>query len=105
MASAFFQTPLWGERIYTLARTFWYKEPEPKPTPPKMQIFTGRGSMTVMTWEACIYQFERTASRRKLENRKQVCSLLDCLADVALEYSRKVNTNDDSNALRQAALQ
>ncbi|CAC5388154.1 unnamed protein product [Mytilus coruscus] len=69
---------------------------------PKMQIFNGRGSIT---WEAFIYQFERTADRRQWENRKKVCRLLDCLSDVALEYARKVNTNDDSKALRKALKQ
>ncbi|CAC5403864.1 unnamed protein product [Mytilus coruscus] len=63
------------------------------PQLPKMQIFNGRGSIT---WEAFIYQFERTAGRRQWENRKKVYRLLDCLADVALEYARKVNTDDDS---------
>ncbi|CAC5367200.1 unnamed protein product [Mytilus coruscus] len=67
-----------------------------------MQIFNGRGSIT---WEAFIYQFERTAGRRQWENRKKVCRLLDCLADVALEYARKVNTDDDSKALRKALKQ
>ncbi|CAC5393429.1 unnamed protein product [Mytilus coruscus] len=38
------------------------------PRLPKMQIFNGRGSMT---WEAFIYQFERTAGRRQWENRKK----------------------------------
>ncbi|CAC5363460.1 unnamed protein product [Mytilus coruscus] len=70
------------------------------PQLPKMQIFNGRGSIT---WEAFIYQFERTAGRRQWENRKKVCRLLDCLADVVLEYARsKVNTDDDSKALRKA---
>ncbi|CAC5372365.1 unnamed protein product [Mytilus coruscus] len=69
---------------------------------PKMQIFNGRESIT---WEAFIYQFERTASRRQWENRKKVCRLLDCLADVALEYACKVNTDDDSKALRKALKQ
>ncbi|CAC5392096.1 unnamed protein product [Mytilus coruscus] len=36
---------------------------------------------------------------------KKVCRLLDCLADVALEYARKVNTDDDSKALRKALKQ
>ncbi|CAC5420007.1 unnamed protein product [Mytilus coruscus] len=72
------------------------------PQLPKMQIFNGRGSIT---WEAFIYQFERTAGRRQWVNRKKVCRLLDCLADVALEYARKVNTDDDSKALRKALKQ
>ncbi|CAC5369561.1 unnamed protein product [Mytilus coruscus] len=72
------------------------------PQLPKMQIFNGRGSIT---WEAFIYQFERTAGRRQWENRKKVCRLLDCLADVALEYARKVNKDDDSKALRKALKQ
>ncbi|CAC5400241.1 unnamed protein product [Mytilus coruscus] len=50
------------------------------PQLPIMQIFNGRGSMT---WVAFIYQFERTASRRQWENRKQVCSLVDCMVDIA----------------------
>ena len=43
-----------------------------------------------------IYQFEQTAGRRQWENMEKVCRLLDCLADVDLEYTRMVNTNDDS---------
>ncbi|CAC5356423.1 unnamed protein product [Mytilus coruscus] len=54
------------------------------PQLPKMQIFNGRGSIT---WEEFIYQFERTAGRRQWENRKKVCRLLDCLADVALDVT------------------
>lgn len=72
------------------------------PQLPKMQVFTGRG---FLTWEAFIYQFERTAGRRQWENRKKVCRLLDCLADVALEYARKVNIDDDYKALRKALKQ
>ncbi|CAC5415783.1 unnamed protein product [Mytilus coruscus] len=50
-------------------------------------------------------QFERTAGRRQWENKKKVCRLLDCLADVALEYARKVNIDDDYKALRKALKQ
>lgn len=72
------------------------------PQLPKMQVFNGRGSLT---WEAFIYQFERTAGRRQWLDRKKVCRLLDCLTDVALEYARKVNIGDDYKALRKAMKQ
>ncbi|CAC5415863.1 unnamed protein product [Mytilus coruscus] len=58
-----------------------------------------------LTWEAFIYQFDRTAGRGQWENRKKVCRLLDCLADVALEYARKANIDDDYKALRKALKQ
>lgn len=34
-----------------------------------------------------------------------MCRLLDCLTDVALEYARKVNTDDDYKSLRRALRQ
>ena len=34
-----------------------------------------------------------------------MCRLLDCLTDVALEYARKVNTDDDYKSLRGALKQ
>lgn len=67
-----------------------------------MQVFIGRGPLN---WEAFIYQFERTAGRRQWADRKKVCRLLDCLTDVALEYARKVNMDDDYKALRKAMTQ
>ncbi|CAC5400528.1 unnamed protein product [Mytilus coruscus] len=39
------------------------------------------------------------------KQEKKVCRLLDCFADVALEYARKVNTDDDSKALRKTLKQ
>ena len=72
------------------------------PQLPNMQVYSGRGSLT---WEAFIYQFERTAGRRQWESRKKVCRLLDCLTDVALEYARKVNMDDDYKTLRRALKQ
>ncbi|CAC5386340.1 unnamed protein product [Mytilus coruscus] len=44
------------------------KDRNRSPQLPKMQIFNGRGSIT---WEAFIYQFERTAGRRQWENRNK----------------------------------
>ena len=56
------------------------------PQPPKMPIFTGSGTLS---WEAFIYQFERTSSRRNWDNDKKLCRFLDCLSEVALEYARR----------------
>lgn len=56
------------------------------PQPPKMPVFTGTGNLS---WEAFIYQFERTASRRQWDNAKKMCRFLDCLTEVALEYARR----------------
>ena len=38
------------------------------PQPPKMPVFTGSGTLS---WEAFIYQFERTSSRRNWDNDKK----------------------------------
>ena len=68
-----------------------------------MQIFNGRRSVT---WEAFIYQIERTAKRQQWEKKKKkICRPLQCLADVALEYAYKVRTDDDSKSLRKALKQ
>ncbi|CAC5415896.1 unnamed protein product [Mytilus coruscus] len=88
--------------VLQMAGKLWGERQDRSPQPSKMQVFTGRG---FLTWEAFIYQFERTAGRRQWENRKKVCRLLDCLADVALEYARKVNIDDDYKALRKALKQ
>ena len=58
--------------------------------------WTGRPS-----WESLIYQFERTANRRLWRNRRNTGILLDCLKDIAIEYARKVNKDDDYDSLRK----
>ena len=65
---------------------------------PKMSTFdwTGRPS-----WESLIHQFERTANRRLWRNRRNTGILLDCLKDIAIEYARKVNKDDDYDSLRK----
>ena len=56
------------------------------PQPPKMPVFTGSGNLS---WEAFIYQFERTSNRRHWDDSKKLCRFLDCLSEVALEYARR----------------
>ncbi|CAC5409271.1 unnamed protein product [Mytilus coruscus] len=68
------------------------------PQVPKMTIFDGIKSTS---WESFIYQFDRTANRRKWSNRKKISRLLDCLKDTALEYARKVNKDDDYDSLKK----
>ncbi|CAC5386357.1 unnamed protein product [Mytilus coruscus] len=102
VATALLQTPLCRENIPYGKKNSGARDRSRSPQLSKMQIFNGRGSIT---WEAFIYQFERTTGRRQWENKKKVCRLLDCLADVALEYAPKVNTDDDSKALRKALKQ
>ena len=68
------------------------------PQHPKMSTFDGIGKPS---WESFIYQFERTANRRHWRNRRKTGRLLDCLKDIALEYARKVNKDDDYDSLRK----
>ena len=68
------------------------------PQHPKMSTFDGTGKPS---WESFIYQFERTANRRHWRNRRKTGRLLDCLKDIALEYARKVNKDDDYDSLRK----
>ena len=68
------------------------------PTAPKMSIFKGTDSPS---WEAFIYQFERTAARRQWSNDKKLSRLLDCLGDVALEYTHRVNAHNEYNTLKK----
>lgn len=56
------------------------------PQTPKMSTFTGSGTPT---WESFIFQFERTAGRRRWNKKTKINRLLDCLRDDALEYARK----------------
>ena len=58
--------------------------------------WTGRPS-----WESLMYHFERTANRRLWRNRRNTGILLDCLKDIAIEYARKVNKDDDYDSLRK----
>ncbi|CAG2251986.1 unnamed protein product [Mytilus edulis] len=51
-----------------------------------MPVFTGSGNLS---WEAFVYQFERTANRRNWDDAKKTCRFLDCLSEVALEYARR----------------
>ena len=68
------------------------------PQPPKMPMFSGSGKPT---FEAFIYQFERTAGRNGWTGETKTCKLLDCLTDSALEYTRKAhNTSVEYNVLR-----
>ena len=69
------------------------------PQLPKMATFSGK---TSDSWESFIYQFERVAKRRKWNNRKKINRLLDCLREVALEYARKINKDDDYSELKKA---
>jgi hypothetical protein len=69
------------------------------PQHPKMSTFddgTGKPS-----WESFIYHFERTANRRHWRNKRKTGRLLDCLKDIAVEYARKVNKDDDYDSLRK----
>ena len=68
------------------------------PQHPKMSTFDGTGKPS---WESFIYQFERTANRRHQRNRRKTGRLLDCLKDIAIEYARKVNKDDDYDSLRK----
>ncbi|CAC5415620.1 unnamed protein product [Mytilus coruscus] len=68
------------------------------PQVPKMTIFDGIKSTS---WESFIYQFDRTATRRRWSNRRKIGRLLDCLKDTALEYARKVNKDDDYESLKK----
>ena len=68
------------------------------PQHPKISTFDGTGKPS---WESFIYQFERTANRRHWRNKRKTGRLLDCLKDIALEYARKVNKNDDYDSLRK----
>lgn len=63
-----------------------------------MATFKGTDSPN---WEAFIYQFERTAGRRQWSDNKKLCRLLDCLGDVASEYSHRVNVHNDYNTLKK----
>jgi hypothetical protein len=68
------------------------------PQPPKMPLFSGSGKPT---FEAFMYQFERTEGRKGWTGETKTCKLLDCLTDSALEYTRKVhNTSVEYNVLR-----
>ena len=68
------------------------------PQPPKMPLLSGSGKPT---FEAFMYQFERTAGRKGWTGETKTCKLLDCLTDSALEYTRKVhNTSVEYNILR-----
>ncbi|CAC5389355.1 unnamed protein product [Mytilus coruscus] len=62
------------------------RERSKSPQLPKMPVFTGSGNLS---WEAFVYQFERTASRRNWDDAKKTCRFLDCLSEVALEYARR----------------
>ncbi|CAG2215970.1 unnamed protein product [Mytilus edulis] len=62
------------------------RERSKSPQLPKMPVFTGSGNLS---WEAFVYQFERTANRRNWDDAKKTCRFLDCLSEVALEYARR----------------
>ncbi|CAG2249837.1 unnamed protein product [Mytilus edulis] len=62
------------------------RERSKAPQLPKMPVFTGSGNLS---WEAFVYQFERTANRRNWDDAKKTCRFLDCLSEVALEYARR----------------
>ncbi|CAC5420968.1 unnamed protein product [Mytilus coruscus] len=62
------------------------RERSKSPQLPKMPVFTGFGNLS---WEAFVYQFERTASRRNWDDAKKTCRFLDYLSEVALEYARR----------------
>lgn len=64
----------------------------------KVSVFKGSDSPN---WESFIYQFERVAAHRKWSAHKKVFRLLNCLGDVALEYTRKVNKNGDYQDLKK----
>lgn len=68
------------------------------PQHPKMSTFDGTGKPS---WESFIYQFERAANRRHWRSKRKTGRLLDCLKDIALEYARKVNKDDDYDAVRK----
>ena len=68
------------------------------PQHPKMSTFDGTGKPS---WESFIYHFERTANRRHWRNKRKTGRLLYCLKDIALEYARKVNKDDDYDSLRK----
>jgi hypothetical protein len=53
-----------------------------------MPLFSGSGKPT---FEAFMYQFERTEGRKGWTGETKTCKLLDCLTDSALEYTRKVH--------------
>ena len=81
----------WSEYARTRAKS-------KSPQPPKMPLFSGSGKPT---FEAFMYQFERTAGRKGWTGETKTCKLLDCLTDSALEYTRKVhNTSVEYNVLR-----
>ena len=63
-----------------------------------MSTFDGTGKPS---WESFIYQFERTANRRNWRNKRKTGRLIDCSKDIALEYARKVNKDDDYDSLRK----
>jgi hypothetical protein len=63
-----------------------------------MPVFTGKSDLS---WESFIYQFERTASRRNWDDKNKACRLLDCLSDVALEYTHRVNPREGYETLRK----
>ena len=69
----------WKESHFT-------RERSRSPQPPKMPVFTGTSNLF---WEAFIYQFERTTSRRNSDEGKKTCRFLDCLSEVALEYAHR----------------
>ncbi|CAG2220004.1 unnamed protein product [Mytilus edulis] len=62
------------------------RERSKSPQLPKMPVFTGSGNLS---WEAFVYQFERTANRRNWDDAKKTYRFLDCLSEVALEYARR----------------
>ncbi|CAC5423882.1 unnamed protein product [Mytilus coruscus] len=62
------------------------RERSKSPQLPKMRVFARSGNLS---WEAFVYQFERTASRRNWDDAKKTCQFLDCLSEVALEYARR----------------
>jgi hypothetical protein len=55
-------------------------EPIVSPQPTKMPLLSGSGKPT---FEAFMYQFERTADRKGWTGETKTCKLLDCLTDSA----------------------